>query len=265
MDLGITGKRALVTGSTAGIGHAIAERLAVEGAHVIVNGRTEKRVNEALERIRKTSPKAQVEGLALDLSTAEGAAHAVKRLPDLDIVVNNLGIFEAKEFAAIEDSAWTHIFEANVMSGVRLARHYLPKMLKANSNGRIVFISSESGVQIPTEMIHYGVTKAAQIALARGLADLTVGSTVTVNSILVGPTKSEGVEAFVSQLAKQNSVTPEQFETDFFKTARPTSLLKRFITPEEVANAIAFVVSPLAAAVNGSPMRVDGGVLKSAF
>ena len=265
MDLQIASKKTLVTGSTAGIGYAIAERLALEGAHVWVNGRTQERVDAALAKIRKAAPNAKIEGLAADLSTAKGASDAIRALPELDIVVNNLGIFEAKDFSAIEDSAWMHIFEANVMSGVRLARHYLPKMLKANSNGRIIFISSESGVQIPTEMIHYGVTKTAQIALARGLADLTVGSSVTVNSILVGPTKSEGVESFVSQLAKQNNVTPQQFEADFFKTARPTSLLKRFIAPDEVASAIAFVASPLAAAINGSPMRVDGGVLKSAF
>lgn len=265
MDLGLKGKRALVTGSTAGIGYAIAERLAVEGAHVWVNGRTETRVGDAVAKIQKMAPGTKVDGLVADLGTADGAAQAIAKLPDLDIIVNNLGIFEAKDFSAIEDASWMHLFETNVMSGVRLARYYLPKMLKANANGRIVFISSESGVQIPTEMIHYDVTKTAQIALARGLADLTVGSTVTVNSILVGPTKSEGVETFVSQLADRQKVTPEQAEADFFRTARPTSLLKRFITPAEVANAVAFVASPLAAAVNGSPMRVDGGVLKGAF
>lgn len=265
MNLALNGKRALVTGSTAGIGYAIAERLAREGAHVWVNGRTKERVDGALARIRKAAPEATVEGLAVDLGSAKGAEEAIRVLPELDIIVNNLGIFEAKDFTAIDDAAWMHMFETNVMSGVRLARHHLPRMLKANSNGRIIFISSESGVQIPTEMIHYGVSKTAQIALARGLADLTVGTTVTVNSILVGPTKSEGVEAFVGQLAQRQGISEQQAEADFFTTARPTSLLKRFITPAEVADAIAFVASPLAAAINGSPMRVDGGVVKAAF
>ncbi len=265
MDLRLSNRRALVTGSTAGIGYAIAERLAREGARVWVNGRTKERVDAAVARIRKAAPEAKVEGLALDLSTAKGASEAIEALPELDVLVNNLGIFEPKDFAAIDDGDWAKMIETNVMSGVRLARHYLPRMLTANDNGRIVFISSESGVQIPTEMIHYGVTKTAQIALARGLADLTVGTTVTVNSILVGPTKSEGVETFVGQLAKQHNVTEKQFESDFFETARPTSLLKRFITPVEVADSVAFVASPLSAAINGSPMRVDGGVLKAAF
>jgi NAD(P)-dependent dehydrogenase (short-subunit alcohol dehydrogenase family) len=264
MDLQLRGKKALVTGSTAGIGLAIAERLAREGAEVFVNGRTERRVQDAIMHLQRIAG-GRVEGIAADLGTVAGVDAILSRIPHLDILVNNLGIFEAKPFASIEDRDWQTIFEVNVMSGVRLSRAYLPKMLAAESNGRIIFISSESAVQIPAEMIHYGVTKTAQAALARGLAELTAESNVTVNSVLAGPTRSEGVEVFVSQLAEQRGVGQQVVEREFFATARPTSLLQRFAAPEEIANLVAFLASPLASAINGTAVRADGGVVRAVF
>ena len=257
MDLQLDGKTALVTGSTAGIGLAIAQSLAREGARVIVNGRTQVRVDAALDKL---PPGAS--GLAADLGTAAGAAAAIERYPAVDILINNLGIFEPKPFEDIPDDDWLRFFEVNVMSGVRLSRHYLPRM-KAAGWGRIIFISSESGIQIPTEMIHYGFTKTAQLAISRGLAETTAGTGVTVNSVLPGPTNSEGVGAFVSQLAAQGSTTRESVERDFFRSGRPSSLLQRFATPEEVAAMVTFVASPLSSATNGAALRVDGGVVRS--
>ena len=262
MKLGLKGKRALVTGSTAGIGYAIAEALAVEGATVTVNGRTQSRVDAAVAQISNSAPDAIVSGIAADLGTAEGVAIALAELPDVDVLVNNLGIFEPKPFAEITDDDWVRFFEVNVLSGVRLARKYFPGMLARNW-GRVVFISSESGIQIPSEMIHYGMTKTAQIAVARGLAELTVGTDVTVNSVLPGPTRSEGVGDFVSQLAGQRGMDEAAFEAEFFESARPSSLLKRFETPEEIASVVAFVCSPLASAINGATVRADGGVIRS--
>ena len=261
MDLQLKGKNAIVTGSTAGIGLAIATALAREGVSVILNGRSEKRVTDAIDAVKRDGGK-DVTGIVADLATADGAAALIARVPSVDIVVNNMGIFEPKPFTEIPDADWTRFFEANVMSGVRLARHYFPKMLAGNW-GRIVFISSESGIQIPAEMIHYGMTKSAQIAVARGLAELTAGTGVTVNSVLPGPTRSEGVESFVSALSKGKSF--EEFEKEFFQAVRPSSLLKRFETVEEIAAIVAFVCSPLASAINGAAVRADGGVLKSAF
>ena len=257
MNLQLEGKRALVTGSTAGIGFAIAEALAKEGARVIVNGRSEKRVKDAIDKLS-----GKAEALAADLGTAEGATQAVRQFPDVDILVNNLGIFEPKPFEQIPDSDWFRFFEVNVLSGVRLSRAYLPGMLQRNW-GRIVFISSESGLQIPAEMIHYGMTKTAQLAVARGLAETTAGTGVTVNSVLPGPTASEGVREFVSQMADAQKTDAAGVERDFFENVRPSSLLKRFATPEEVAAMVTFVVSPLAAATNGAALRVDGGVVRS--
>jgi NAD(P)-dependent dehydrogenase (short-subunit alcohol dehydrogenase family) len=263
MDLKLNGKRAVVTGSTAGIGLAIAEALAREGANVVVNGRTQQRVDRAVAAVKKAAAgKAEVTGVAADLSTSEGANQFLRQVPDADVLVNNLGIFAAIPFEQIADEQWLQIFQANIMSGVRLSRHYLPRMLKQNW-GRIMFISSESGLQIPAEMVHYGMTKTAQLALARGLAELTVGTGVTVNSILPGPTRSEGVVDFVSGMAKQQNVTPRQVEQDFFRNIRPTSLLKRFIEPEEVAAMVAYVASPLSSATNGAALRVDGGVVRA--
>lgn len=262
MDLQLTNKRVLVTGSTAGIGFAIASFLAQEGASVVVNGRSQDRVEEAVKRIRKEKQDAQVSGSAADLGTKQGLDLLTKNIPAVDILVNNLGIFEAKPFPDITDEDWLRFFEVNVLSGVRLSRFYLPKMLK-NNWGRIVFISSESGLNIPMEMIHYGVTKTAQIALARGLAETTAGTNVTVNSVLPGPTRSEGVEQFVQDLAKSQGSDEASIEKEFFRSVRPSSLLKRFETPEEVAAMVVYVCSPLASATNGAALRVDGGVVRS--
>jgi NAD(P)-dependent dehydrogenase (short-subunit alcohol dehydrogenase family) len=260
MDLQLRGKSAVVTGSTAGIGLAIASLLANEGAAVIVNGRTQQRVDEAARQIGSGG----VHGVAADLATAAGVEEFVRQVPGTDILVNNLGIFEPKPFEEISDADWFRFFETNVMSGVRLSRAYLVRMRERNW-GRIVFVSSESALQIPAEMIHYGMTKTAQIAIARGLAETCAGTGVTVNAVLPGPTASEGVKEFVGSLAEQNKQTSAQFEKEFFKSARPTSLLQRFAKPEEVAPLVAYLCSPLSSATNGAALRVDGGVVKSPF
>ena len=262
MQLALQDKTALVTGSTAGIGFAIALGLAQESAKVIVNGRTQARVDEAIRRIQEAVPQASVSGVAADLSSAEGIAQLVQQTPDVDILVNNLGIFEPKAFEQITDADWMRFFETNVMSGVRLSRHYLPGMKQRNW-GRIIFIASESAVNIPVEMIHYGMTKTAQVAIARGLAETTTRTGVTVNSVLPGPTRSEGVAGFVEQMARERGVDSATMEKEFFQTARPTSLLQRFITPEEVANLVVFVSSPAASAINGAALRVEGGLVRS--
>jgi len=261
MDLELSGRAALVTGSTAGIGLAIAQALAAEGAEVVVNGRTQRRVDEAVRAIREAAGNAPVRGIAADLGTREGADRLIAALPSVDVLVNNLGIFEAKPFAEITDAEWMTMFETNVLSGVRLARHYFPGMLTAGW-GRVIFISSESAVQIPSEMIHYGVTKSAQVALARGMAEMTAGTGVTVNSVLAGPTRSEGVEQFVAGLAKDRGVSEKQVEEEFFKTVRPTSLIRRFETPDEVAAVVTFLCGQGASGVNGAAIRAEGGVLK---
>jgi NAD(P)-dependent dehydrogenase (short-subunit alcohol dehydrogenase family) len=257
MNLQLEGKRALVTGSTAGIGFAIAEALANEGARVIVNGRTQKRVDEALRKLN-----GHVEGIAADLGTAAGAQEVAARYPDVDILINNLGIFEPKPFEQISDDDWRRFFEVNVLSGVRMSRQYLPGMVARNW-GRIIFISSESAVQIPAEMIHYGMTKTAQIAIARGLAETTKGTNVTVNSVLPGPTASEGAGDFVKSVAEAQKTDAATVEREFFKSVRPSSLLQRFARTEEVAALVAFVASPLSSATNGAALRADGGVVRS--
>lgn len=262
MNLHLQNKLALVTGSTKGIGHAIAVALAAEGARVIVNGRTEASVGDAIARLRTEVPDAQVEGFAGDLSDPGQVDALLGRFPKVDILINNLGIFDPKPFEEIDDAEWQHFFNVNVLSGARLSRAYLPGM-RAQNWGRIVFISSESGVQIPVEMIHYGVTKTALLGLSRGLAELTAGTAITVNAVLPGPTRSEGVDAFVEKLSGGQSF--EAFEKTFFETARPTSLIKRFATTQEVANLVAYVASPLSSATTGAALRVDGGVVKSAF
>ena len=261
MDFGLKGKKAVVSGSTAGIGLAIATALAAEGASVVVNGRTEARVNAALEKIRQQHKSAGVQGIAADLGTAAGIEAFVKQVPHADVLINNLGIFEPKPFAEIPDTDWLRFFEVNVLSGVRLSRHYLPGMLK-NNWGRIIFISSESAFQVPAEMIHYGMTKTAQVAIARGLAETVAGTGVTVNSVLPGPTASEGVEGFLDSMAKQRGITTAEIEKEFFKTARPSSLLKRFETPEEIAAVVAFVASAQSAAISGASVRAEGGVIR---
>jgi NAD(P)-dependent dehydrogenase (short-subunit alcohol dehydrogenase family) len=260
MDLQLKGKRALVTGSTAGIGFATARVLAAEGASVIVNGRGQARVDTAIREIRKVYPSANVSGVASDVSSAAGCAKLTQAEAEVDILVNNMGIFEPKPFEKILDEEWMHFFEANVMSGVRLSRHYLPGMRKKNW-GRILFVSSESAVQIPAEMIQYGMTKTAQVAVARGIAETVAGTGITVNSVLAGPTRSEGVETFIAQMGAGGDSAA--FEAEFFKTIRPTSLLKRFATIDEVAAMIVYLSSPLASATTGSALRVDGGVVRA--
>jgi NAD(P)-dependent dehydrogenase (short-subunit alcohol dehydrogenase family) len=262
MDLAIKGKVALVSGSTAGIGYAIADELAREGATVIVNGRTDDRVQQAIQKIRQSNPDAKLIGLSEDLGTANGATSTVKLHADVDILVNNLGVYEVSDFFDITDDDWLKIIELNVLSGVRLSRAYLPGMIERNW-GRIVFISSESGVNIPLEMIHYGVTKTAQIALARGLAELVKGKNITVNSVLAGPTLTEGVEEFISQAAKSKGISRDEVEKEFFSVMRPSSLIQRFASSEEVAALVAYVVSERASATTGAALRVEGGVVRS--
>jgi NAD(P)-dependent dehydrogenase (short-subunit alcohol dehydrogenase family) len=257
MDLGLGGKTALVTGSTAGIGFAIAQELAAEGAKVIVNGRTQRRVDEAVARIGRGAI-----GVAADAGTAEGIRAMIEAQPNVDILVNNVGIFSAKPYDQLTDEDWLRTFETNVLSGVRLSRHYLPRMVKRGF-GRVLFISSESGLQIPVEMIHYGMTKTAQLAVARGLAESVAGTGVTVNAVLPGPTRSEGAGAFLDEVAKQRGITAEEMEREFFRHMRPTSLLQRFETPEEIAHLCTYLASPLASGTTGSAVRVDGGVVRS--
>jgi hypothetical protein len=260
MDLQLKGKKVLVTGSTAGIGFATARALAAEDASVVINGRGQPRVDAAIAEIRKLHPRANVSGIASDVSNAAGCAKLIKSLADVDILVNNMGIFEPIPFEKIPDEDWMRLFEANVMSGVRLSRHYLSGMREKNW-GRILFVSSESAVQIPAEMIHYGMTKTAQVAVARGIAETVAGTGITVNSVLAGPTRSEGVETFIAQLGAGGDTAA--FEAEFFKTIRPSSLLKRFGTIEEVASMIAYLSSPLASATTGAAIRVDGGVVRA--
>jgi len=262
MNLELQDKTVVVSGSTAGIGLAIAMALAAEGAKVVINGRTEARVTAALGKIRQRVPKAEARGVAADLGTSAGVHSFLQQVTAADVLVNNLGIFEPKLFLEIPDADWVRFFEVNVLSGVRLARAYLPGMLQKKW-GRIIFISSESAQQIPAEMIHYGMTKTAQIAVARGLAESVAGSGVTVNSILAGPTASEGVGAFVERMAKEQNVSKAELEKQFFATVRPTSLLKRFETPEEVAAVVAFVASGQSIAINGAAVRAEGGVIRS--
>ncbi len=264
MDLGLKGKTAVVSGSTAGIGLAIATALAAEGVKVVLNGRTETRVTSAVEKIRDEVAGSEVRGVAADLGTLSGVETLINREPDADILINNLGIFEAKSFDEIPDADWLRFFEVNVLSGVRLSRHYLGRMRDRNW-GRIIFISSESAVNIPVEMIHYGMTKMAQVAVARGLAELVTGTDITVNSVLVGPTKSEGVGSFIDQMAKQQDVTPEEVEREFFEKVRPSSLLKRFETPAEVAAVVAFVAGEQGLIINGAAIRAEGGVVRAAL
>jgi NAD(P)-dependent dehydrogenase (short-subunit alcohol dehydrogenase family) len=263
MNLQLDGRRALVSGSTAGIGFAIVETLAREGARVILNGRTQKSVDEALSKLGGAST-GDAEGFAGDLSLASAADSLARTFPDVDILVNNLGIFEPKPFEEIPDEDWRRLFDVNVLSGVRLARLYVPRMRRVNW-GRIIFISSESAIHIPAEMIHYGTTKTAQLAVSRGLAEAVAGTGITVNSVLPGPTRSRGVGDFVEALARNAGKSFAEFETEFFQTVRPTSLIKRFTAPEEVASLVAYVASPLASAITGAALRVDGGVVKSAF
>lgn len=262
MDLKLQDKTAFISGSSKGIGLAIAKVLAAEGCKVIVNGRTDEAVATGMQGVRDSAPGAAVEGFVADLSTAQGADEAARRIPAVDILVNNLGIFERKPFEQIADEDWQRYFDVNVMSGVRLSRLYLPGMKERNW-GRIVFISSESGIQIPPDMIHYGMTKTAQMAISRGLAETCVGTGVTVNTVLPGPTLSDGNRAAIAKRAPGKTIA--EVEKDFFERVRPSSLLKRYATPEEVATMVAYVCSPLASATNGAALRVEGGVVRACF
>ena len=264
MNLGLQGKIAVVSGSTAGIGLAIAVALAAEGARVIINGRTEERVNAALGKIRERVPNADLRGVAADLGSASGVEAFLKKAPDADVLINNVGIFDPKPFLEIPDAEWLRFFEVNVLSGVRLSRKYLPGMLKKNW-GRVIFISSESAQQPPPEMIHYGMTKTAQVSISRGLAESVAGTGVTVNSVLVGPTESEGVGTFLDSLAKQQNLSKADMEKMFFEKGRPSSLLKRFETPDEVAAVVAFVAGAQGLVINGAAVRAEGGVIRSVF
>ena len=264
MDLKLKNKTALVTGSTAGIGFAIARALAKEGTKVIINGRTADRVYQAVERLKKETGNPDIKGIAADFSDKAQIQQIIDQVPEVDILINNVGIFEPKAFNKITDEDWFKFFEINVLSGIRLARAYFDRMIKKNW-GRIIFISSESGIQIPEEMIHYGVTKTAQIAVARGLAELTRCTAVTVNTVLPGPTFSEGVGTFLKDLATEKDETIEQIEKGFFQTVRPTSILQRFIDPDEIASLVAYLSSDLSIATNGAAVRADGGAVKSAF
>jgi len=262
MKIDLTGKTALITGSTSGIGFAIAKGLAEAGAQVVLNGRSEASTSAAMGRLLTALPQAQVIAVAADVSTAEGCARLAAAMPSVDILVNNAGIFEPKDFFDIPDADWSRFFETNVMSGVRLARHYMKDMLAQNW-GRVVFISSESALNIPKEMIHYGFSKTAQLAVSRGLAELTAGTAVTVNSVLPGPTRSDGVETFLKEMAAQGGVSADEMAAGFVKEHRPSSLLQRFASVEEIANMVVYVCSPQASATNGAALRAEGGIIRT--
>jgi len=262
MDLKIINKVALITGSTQGIGFATAKKLCTEGACVIINGRNKSKVDEAVNKVLQDMPHANIRGVVADLKDNNGCNILIKEVPKVDILINNLGIFEPKEFAQITEEEWLHIFNVNVMSGVRLSQHYLSSMIE-NNWGRIIFISSESAIQIPKEMIHYGMTKTAQVSISRGIAELTKGTHVTCNSILVGPSKSEGVMEFMNNLAKKENKSFEEIEKIFFEQFRPTSLIQRFAKVDETANMIVYVASALSSTTNGAALRVEGGLLQS--
>ncbi len=253
-----------MSGSTQGIGYAIAKQLLLEGAAVTINGRTEARVAEAVEKLKGHVPGAPVNGIAADFSKADDVRKLTEQLPGIDILVNNAGIFEPKPFTEITDEEWLRFFEVNVMSGIRLSRHYFPGMLEKNW-GRIIFISSESAIMIPEEMIHYGTTKTAQLSISRGLALLTKNTGVTVNTIMPGPTKSEGVVEFIKQVAESKGITPQEAEKDFFKTMRPSSLLQRFADVAEIANMVTYIASPLSSATNGAALKAEGGLVNSIY
>ncbi len=256
MDLQLKGKTAIVTGGSAGIGLAITKALAAEGVTVTVPGRSKEKLDKALAGI------GTAKAIVADPGAPEGAAALIQQVPDTDILVNNLGIYEPKPFAEITDADWLRLFEVNVLSGVRLSRHYFPRMLQRNW-GRVIFVSSESGVMTPPEMIHYGVTKSSQLAISRGLAELTKGTAVTVNTILPGPTRSEGIVDFLRNISSRPNPTPEQAEQEFFEKHRSSSLLQRLIKSEEIASLVAFTASPLSAATNGAALRAEGGLLRS--
>ncbi|PAU57659.1 oxidoreductase [Pseudomonas sp. PIC25] len=262
MNIDLSNRRAVISGSTAGIGLAIAKGLARAGAEAVINGRTQARVDEALASLREAIPQARLSGVAADLGSAEGIEAFVAQVPETDILVNNLGIFEPKPFFDIPDADWLRFFDINVMSGVRLSRHYAQGM-RDRGWGRVLFLSSESGLQIPPEMVHYGVTKTAQLAVSRGLAETLAGTGVTVNAVLPGPTRSEGVGEFFAKMAAEQRVSLDEMERNFIAEHRPTSLIKRLATVDEVANLVVYLASEQASATTGASLRVDGGVTRS--
>jgi NAD(P)-dependent dehydrogenase (short-subunit alcohol dehydrogenase family) len=264
MDLKLKHKTAFISGSTAGIGLATAKRFLAEGARVVINGRTQDAVDKMVNELGTSYGHAQVSGIAADFSKPDQVDALIAALPEIDILINNVAIFEPKAFEEIPDEDWMRFFEVNVMSGIRLSRYLFPKMIKKNW-GRIIFISSESAVFIPGEMIHYGMTKTAQVAVSRGLAELTKGTGVTVNSILPGPTRSRGLDGFLDDISKSMQQSKNAIEEDFFKNVRPTSLLQRFAAVEEIADTVVYFSSPLGAATNGAAIHVDGGVIRSVF
>jgi len=264
MDLKLKDKKVFISGSSAGIGFETARRFLEEGTEVIINARTKKSVDQAIQKLKKLIPDARVSGIPADFSKVEEVNSLIQELPEIDILINNVGIFEPKDFTDIPDEDWYRLFEVNVMSGIRLSRHIFPELMKKNW-GRIIFISSESAVLIPEEMIHYGMTKTAQLSISRGLAELSKGTGVTVNSILPGPTKSKGASEFLEKLSKEQDMSIEEAEKDFIKNMRPSSLIQRFASVEEVANTIVYYCSPLASATNGASIRVEGGLVKSIF
>ena len=259
MDMALNGKRAFVSGSTQGIGFAVARALAAEGAAVVLNGRSVDRVDDAVGRLRALVPTADVSGIAADFAHPGQVRELMGRLGEVDVLVNNVGIFEVKAFEDISDDDWQRYFEINLMSAVRLSRHTLPAMLAAGW-GRIIFVSSESGVNVPADMTHYGVTKAGALALGNGLAKLTGGTNVTVNTILGGPTYSDGVAAAIESIAQGQGMPAEQLKSAI-ASGNTTSLLQRFIEPDEIANLAVYLASPLSSATNGAALRADGGVL----
>ena len=262
MQIDLTGKHAVVTGSTKGIGFAIAAGLAASGAHVVINGRSEAAVREAAGKLIAALPNSRVDGIAADLATAAGVETFLRAVPQTDILVNNLGIFEPKPFEEIGDADWMRFFETNVMSGIRLSRAYVGGM-REKKWGRVVFISSESGLNIPVEMVHYGMTKTAQLAVSRGLAASLAGTGVTVNAVLPGPTRSEGVSDFFGKMAQDAGISQAEMEKQFIAEHRPSSIIKRLATVEEVANMVVYVCSPQASATTGAALRVDGGVVST--
>ncbi len=267
MNIQLNGRKAIVTGSTAGIGRATAEGLARAGANVVINGRGDTRVAEAVQQMRKAFPHSDVSGVAADLSTVEGAEALIAHAPDVDILVNNVGTAYLRDYNGIEDIAkipdedWLGLFQVNVMSGVRASRHYLPRMV-VKGWGRVVFVSSESAVNIPKEMLDYGMTKTAQLAVSRGFAEAVAGTGVTVNAVLPGPTRSEILGDFMAKQADANGITQEEAEQGFLKAMRPTTLIRRFATTDEVANMIIYACSEQASATTGAALRVDGGVVR---
>jgi NAD(P)-dependent dehydrogenase (short-subunit alcohol dehydrogenase family) len=265
MDLDLSGKLALVTGSTRGIGLATATGLARMGAEVIVNGRGQAAVDDALARIGQAAGAAILHGLAADLGDAAGCAAVIAAFPSVDILVNNLGIYAPKPFFEIADADWQLMFDVNVMSGVRLTRHYLKQMLDSKDWGRVVFVSSESGVFIPKEMVHYGFSKAAQLVIARGAAESTKGTNVTVNSVLPGPTWVEMATERLTARAASQGTTLEDLKARTFTERRPASLLQRYASPDEIANLICYLCSKASSATNGAALRADGGIVTNPF